>query len=221
MIWCGNLLVLLLATGPVDVPAGLAAGVREAIARGWRVDPSRVELQWGRIGTRDALAEQGRVRILGQGRDGRFVVTLPTGAGGETAVSVRAGITDSVWVAARPIAMGARLGRDDIRRDRLVVWGPPAPAPIEPPLGFEVARTLAEGDRLTAPSVAEPPVISPGDRIVFVWEQDGLRIVREATAGSRARRGERVIGRDDSRHEQLTGVALGPGTARLERKQVP
>ena len=222
MIWCGNLvLVFGLAAAPGDVPAPVVALVREAIGRSWRVDPAQIQLEWGRIAIREPLVEGTRVRILGQGRDGRFVVALPTRAGGEAAVSVRAGIEDTVWVAGRSIPSGSRLGQDDLRRVVQVVWGPPRVETRAAPLGRETRRNLAEGDRLEAPAVEEAPVIMPGDRIRFVWEQDGLRIVREAVAGVRARRGERVFGRDDLRHEQLTGVALGPGTARLERKDVP
>jgi len=101
------------------------------------------------------------------------------------------------------------------------VWGPPPAGGRPAPLGAETRRNLAEGDRLEPPSIEEAPVIVPGDRIRFVWERDGLRIVREAVAGTRARRGERVFGRDEARHEQLAGIAEGPGLARLERKEVP
>lgn len=222
MIWCGNLVLAFgLAAPPVEVPAAVVAMVRDAIGRSWHVDPARIQFEWGRIATREPFADGARGRILGQGRDGRFVVALPTRAGGETAISVRAGIDDTVWVAGRSIPSGTRLGQDDLRRVVQLVWGPPRGETRGAPLGWETRRNLAEGDRLEAPAIEEAPVIMPGDRIRFVWEQDGLRIVREAVAGSRARRGERVFGRDDLRHEQLTGVALGPGAARLERKDVP
>ena len=222
MTWCVELVIALGVAAPVDVPAPVAALVRGAIGRSWRVDPAQVRLEWGRIATREPLADSARVRILGQGKDGRFVVALLTRAGGETAVSLRAGVADSVWVAGHSIAAGTRLAADDLRRVVQVIWGPPrAAAGSAPPLGSEARRNLAEGERLEAPAIEEAPVILPGDRIRFVWEQDGLRIVREAVAGSRARRGERVTGRDPVRQEQVSGIAMGPGTARLERKDVP
>lgn len=221
MIWCAELVIALAGLAPANVPAPVAALVRDAIGRSWRVDPATIQLEWGRLVTREPLADSARVRILGQGRDGRFVVALATRTGGETAVSLRAGIADSVWVAGRSIFAGARLGAEDVRRVMQVVWGPPRGGTTDTPLGREARRNVAEGERLVAPAIEDAPVIAPGDRIRFVWEQAGLRIVREAVAESRARRGERVIGHDQIRHEQLTGIALAPGVARLERKDAP
>lgn len=222
MTWCGNLVLACLMAGPpVDVPGAIVLRVRDVIGRTWKVDPAQVQLEWGPIATRLPLADSAAVRVLGQGRDGRFVIGIAAGNGGVTAVSVRAGVVDSVWVAGRSLPAGTRIGPDDARRVVQVVWGPPAPAGRPSPLGAETRRTLAEGDRLEPPSIEEAPVIMPGDRIRFVWERDGLRIVREGVAGSRARRGDKVFGRDEMRHEQLAGIAVAPGVARLERKDVP
>lgn len=222
MIWCGKLaLAGLLAAPPADVPVAVAMLVRDAIGRTWKVSPAQVQLEWGPLGSRQPLADSAAVRILGQGRDGRFVVGLMTRNGGMTALSLRAGVADTVWVAGRSLPAGTRIGPDEARREVRVVWGPPPIGGRPAPLGAETRRNLAEGDRLEPPSIEEAPIIVPGDRVRFVWERDGLRIVREAVAGTRARRGERVFGRDEARHEQLAGIAEGPGLARLERKEVP
>ncbi len=217
MIWSGSLLLAALVATGDSVPGAIAGRVREALAADWKVAAERVVLSWSRVSTRAALPDSGSVRVLGSGREGRYVVAIRSPAG-ETAVSVRAGLADSVWVVTRPVPTGQRLDRGDLALEQRTVWGPPAPEMPEAPIGWETRRNLAAGDLANGPNVAEPPVIEPGDRIAFVWEQDGFRIVREAVAASRARRGERVIGRDTEGRQQLTGTATGPGTARLEGK---
>jgi len=217
MIWSGNLLLVLALAAGDSVPETIAAQVRSALATDWKVASDRVVLSWGQLRSRTPLPDSAAVRVLGAGRDGRYVVAIRS-ATGETAVSIRAGVEDSVWVVTRPVATGQRLDPDDLARELRTVWGPPASHESATPIGWETRRNLAAGDLAAGANVAEPPVIEPGDRIAFVWEQDGFRIVREGVAATRARRGERVIGRDSEGRQQLTGTATGPGTARLEGK---
>lgn len=217
MIWSGSLLLAALVAASDSVPDAIAGRVRQALAADWNVAAERVVLSWGRVSARAALPDSASVRVLGAGRDGRYVVAIRSGTG-ETAVSVRAGVADTVWVVTRPVSTGQRLDEGDLAREQRTVWGPPAPEAPPSPIGWETRRNLAAGDPAEGPNVAEPPVIEPGDRVDFVWEQDGFRIVREAVASTRARRGERVIGRDSEGRQQLTGTATGPGTARLEGK---
>ncbi|MBX3147623.1 MAG: flagellar basal body P-ring formation protein FlgA [Gemmatimonadales bacterium] len=217
MIWFGSLLLTLAAASGDSVPDGIAGRVRAVLASDWKVPADRVVLSWGRVASRAALPDSAPVRVLGSGRDGRYVVAIRLPAG-EAAVSVRAGVADSVWVVTRPVSTGQRLAAADLAREERAVWGPPASDSGGTPIGWETRRNLAAGDLASGANVAEPAVIEPGDRIDFVWEQEGFRIVREAVAATRARRGERVVGRDLEGRQQLTGTATGPGTARLEGK---
>ena len=113
--------------------------------------------------------------------------------------------------------MGEVLEPDDLVRVERVIHGPPGASRAEAPIGWEVLRALADGQPAVPPAVAEPPVIEAGQQVTFVWETAGLRIVREGTARTRARRGERVYATDPA-GGRLVGIAIEPGEARLEGK---
>jgi flagella basal body P-ring formation protein FlgA len=226
MIWSGELVVglgLILTPG-VDPPAGVADRVRAAVARHWNTSTEQIRLEWGRWATRESVADSAPFRLLGGGRDGRFVVALRTAKGGETAVAVRAGVVGPAWIAARSVPPGRRLEAADLTRTERLVWGPPA-APNGPaPIGWETRRGLAAGDPVTEASVEQPALIEPGDPVSFVWEREGFRVVRAGVATVRARLGQRVTGRPERsgpgspNGDQLVGVVLGRGLARLEGK---
>ena len=219
MIWSGEIVAGLMIALGGPVPGPVADRVRAAIARTWTTGAEQVRIEWGRIDPAAAIGPDAGFRLFGGGRDGRFVVAVKTSAGGETAIGVRAGLLDSVWVAARPVPTGARLEAADLRREERLVWGAPPPRGTPSPLGWLAQRSLREGDPLRPPVIAEPPIIAVGDRIRFLWDHDGFQIVREGIATTKARRGDRVMARDPNRRETIEGVATGPGTARLAPKE--
>ncbi len=219
MIWSADIVagMILALGGPVPDP--VADRVRAAIARTWTVAAELVQIEWGRTGATAAIGPDAGFRLFGGGRDGRFVVAVKTRSGAETAIGVRAGLRDSVWVAARPVSAGTRLASADLRREQRLLWGAPPPRGTPSPVGWVAEQAVREGDLLRPPVIAEPSIIAVGDRIRFVWEQDGLQIVREGVATTKARRGDRVIARDPNRQESIQGIATGPGTARLARRE--
>lgn len=219
MIWSAEIVagISLALGGPV--PDLVADRVRAAIARTWTVAAGQVRIEWGRTAATAVIGPDAGFRLFGGGRDGRFVVAVKTRSGGETAIGVRAGLLDSVWVASRPVSAGTRLAASDLRREERLLWGAPPPRGTQSPVGWLAERTVREGELLRPPVIAEPPIIAVGDRIRFVWEQAGLQIVREGVATSKARRGDRVTARDPNRQESIQGIATGPGTARLARRE--
>lgn len=218
MTWSGSLVVALGVVSGGTVPDELADRVRAAVAEQWGVAIDRVRLEWGRMATRDSIGPDAPFRILGTGRDGRFVVTMRSGVRSESAVTLRAGVFDSVWVAARPIPTGTRLVATDLARAPRLVWGPPESVRGEAPIGWETRRHLAPGDIASPASVVAPALVEPGDRVRFVWERAGFRVEREGVAVNRARLGQRVTARDQTRMDQLIGIVTGPRAARLEGK---
>lgn len=212
MIWSASLFLTL--AGPPPDP--VAERVRVAIASAWRVAPTGLVLVWGPIASAVEFPDTAGFRLLGTGRDGRFVVVIRAQGARDIAVTLRAGRHDSVWVAARPLPAGAIIMAEDVKRVPEPVWGPPSSA-LDSPIGLEVRRTLAVGDRVMAPAVAAPMVIAPGDAVEFVWDGGPIRVSRGAIAQTRARRGETVWA-SSSAGERIQGVALGPGRARLVPK---
>ncbi len=215
MTWFAELLLLGAAvTGDSTVPAGLELRVREAVARAWRVPAVQVQVAWGQVAGRAELSDSSAFRLAGRGLAGRWVVVVTTEQGGAVAIGVRAGVEDSVWLAARPLPLGSTVGEGDLTRGTRLRWGPP-PADADSPIGWEVRRSLAQGDPVEAPAVLEPAVIRAGDRVRFVWRQGSIAVVREAIAGNTARRGETVWARDPERGDRLVGTALGRGLVDL------
>ena len=209
--------MILALGGPVPDP--VADRVRAAIARTWSVVAEQVQIEWGRTAATAMIGPEAGFRLFGGGRDGRFVVAVKTRSGGETAIGVRAGLLDSVWVASRSVSAGTRLASADLRREQRLLWGAPPPRGSPSPVGWLTGQAVREGELLRPPVITEPSIIAVGDRIRFVWEQDGLQIVREGVATTKARRGDRVIARDPNRQESIQGIATGPGTARLARRE--
>jgi flagella basal body P-ring formation protein FlgA len=162
------------------------------------------------------LADTAGFRVFGEGKGGRFVVLLRGEDRRDIAVTLRAGRTDSVWVASRSLPAGTVIRSTDLRRAVHLVWGPPAGA-VDPPLGWEVRRAVHSGEPLVGAALIEPVVIRAGDRVRFAWERGQVRIVREGIAQARARRGQSVWARDLIRGERLEGIATGPGQARPAR----
>ena len=211
MIWFAELVV---AAAAASVPDPVVSRVRDAIATAWRVEPATVQLAWGPLTTKAQFADSAPFRLLGDGRGGRFVVALRALDRREVAVSLKAGRLASTWVASRPLAVGTSIAASDLVRTVRLVYGPPAERESEAPLGWEVRRHLAAGDPLVGTAVLEPIVIVPGDQIQIRWDQGPIKVIREAIAQSRARRGEPVWARDPIRGDRIRGIAIGPGRAR-------
>jgi flagella basal body P-ring formation protein FlgA len=212
MIWFGKLALTALAAGPV--PDGLAARVREAIAREWHCDPTVVRVQWGVMPVRAALADDMAIRLVGRGLEGRYVVLVRTHRG-ELAVSVRAGVEDSAWVSSRPLQARVALTAADVKREVRMIWGAsPATARVAP-LGWETERSISSGEVLIPPVIREPAQVEPGTVVRFEWSQGAIAIVREAPAANRARLGEIVWATDRSTGQRISGRVIGPARARL------
>jgi flagella basal body P-ring formation protein FlgA len=215
-----GLILLLLALGAAPVraaavPPRLEARVAERIAAAWRVAPEAVRLEWPRAALPDSLPGEAPLRLLGEGRDGWFVVLLGPSPGGR-ALRVRAGLDDTVWVADRPLAAGARLAADDLRREPRRRWGAPAgPAGERPAAGWEVRRPLAQGEIVDRPAVVPPTLVATGDPVRLIWCQGGVSLSLSGTALNPARRGEQVRARVEGRTGALAGTVTGPGTAVL------
>ena len=90
------------------VPDEWTATVAGRIARQWHVPAGDVRLTWGRIrGVWPAASTP--YELAGRGADGWFVVVLGSKSDAAQAIEVRAGLPDTAWVAARPLAVGETL----------------------------------------------------------------------------------------------------------------
>ncbi len=217
------LLPVVLGTGVAAAPdSGAGApeparmAVAERIAESWRVSPADLRLEWGRVEGAIPIGDSVQVRVSGRGTGGWFVAVFTPPSGDPVAVRVRAGVWDTVAVAARPLASGACLSPGDVRYEPRVRWAPPTTDTIERAgPGWEVRRALATGDEATWPAVVQAPLVKLGDPVRLLWQRGPVSLEIAATALHAARRGERLYARADGSTQRLSGTVIGPGTARL------
>jgi flagella basal body P-ring formation protein FlgA len=200
---------------PPAVPADLEGAVTAGIAEAWGVDPSALTVEWGLVPA--PVREPGAtlLRLAGRGTDGWLAAVIRPAGGRTLSVRVRAGLEDSVWVAAHPLEPGTVLAAADLRGQQRLRWGPPRAAYDRPGPGWEVRRRLPEGAELAAPAVAPPTWVTAGEPVVLEWSRGGVNIALAGTALNSAREGETVRARVPGRDAPVSGTVTGPGTAAL------
>lgn len=219
------LLALLMAAArplPAQAPAGagvpgsLARAVAGAVAAQWSADSTRVRLEWGPVPSAAALGPATPFRLMGKGTDGWFVAVFEPAAGSPAAVRVRAGVLDTVPVAARALGSGVTLAATDIRRDARVQWGAPADSAITPGEGWLTRRPLAAGDVLSATTVTPPQLVRAGEAVRLEWHRGGVAIGLDGVALGPGALGQTVRVRLAERGGQRSGRVVGPNAVRLD-----
>ena len=133
-------------------------------------------------------------------------------------VRVRAGLRQSVAVAAHDLVSGTRLAAADVAWKEATVWGPPRDpnaGPGEVETGWLVRRPIAAGESLVWPAVAPPLAVEAGAPVTLVWMQGGVRVSRAGIAMNGAAKGGWVQVRVDGRADRFVGQATGEGEVRL------
>ncbi len=196
------------------VPAEWNAMVAVEVAAVWQVPAERITLQWGRA--RVAWPASGTpFELTGRGVDGWFVAVFDPRGDRAQAMQVRAGMTDTVWVATRPLATGEHLADSDVRADVRVRWGAKMRTPDRPVAGAEVRRPLAAGSEIAWPAVVAPALVVAGAPVRLAWSNGAVTVSLNGIALNSARRGEAVRARVDGRTTRLTGTAIAPAVVAL------
>lgn len=215
MTCCVELLLAGLLALPV--PAPVESRVRDGIAARWRVEAARVEMSWARPS--GAVRDDAGVSLGGGGREGWLAVTFHSPGAPAQVARVRAGVRMPVAVAARDLAIGARLEPADIAWSTRTVWGPPHTdarvGPGSPEAGWLVRRPIAAGELLAWPALTPPQAVQAGAPVTLVWEQDGIRVTRQGLATNGAMRGGWVRVQVEGRADRIVGRATATGEVRL------
>jgi flagella basal body P-ring formation protein FlgA len=189
--------------------------VAGAVARQWSADSAAIQLEWGVIPTAAALSDSTPFSLSGKGGDGWLVALFAPVKKSPVAVRVRAGVLDSVAVAARPLASGTTLASGDFSREIRLRWGVPV-AEAGPADGWVLRRSLAVGQELTPNTVMPPQVVRSGDEVRVEWQRGTVTVALEGVALASGALGETVSVRLAQRGGQRRGRVTGPGTVRLE-----
>lgn len=230
MAWCARgaallgVAVALAATAaaaqqpPADaptVPAGITTRVAALLAERWTVPAAAVVVQWGVPPGGVALAADVPFRLLGGDDAGWFAAVLEPPRRPPRAIRLRAGVAETVTVAARPLARGSRLREGDLALAARVRWGAPDSAQPRPAAGWFVRRAVAAGTTLEAPIVTPPPAVAAGAQVSVEWVSGDISVRFEGTALHDAALGERVLVRPAGRSGAVRGMVTGPAAVRL------
>lgn len=194
-------------------PAALMDALVDSVARRLGVDPAAVALEPLRLPAGRDLDPAVAPTLKGSGTGGLWLVELSDTQGGRFAVQMRAGVRETVAVAARALARGQVLAAADIEWSENVRFGG---RPTEPPqVGWEVARAVDAGERLRAPVVRPAPVVRSGEPVTVVWSSERVRLSLDGVALATAGVGDAVTVRL-STGRRVRGVAAPGGLVRLE-----
>jgi len=196
------------------VPAGITTRVAALLAERWSVPAGAVLVQWSAPPGGVTLAADVPFRLLG-GDDGWFAAVLEPPRRPPRAIRLRAGVAETVTVAARPLARGSRLREGDLALAARVRWGAPDSAQSRPSAGWLVRRAVAAGTTLEAPIVTPPPVVAAGAQVSVEWVSRAISVRFEGTALHDAALGEPVLVRPAGRAGAVRGTVTGPAAVRL------
>ena len=220
-------LALLFCLASTLVPAGasraLTTGevqerVTQRIARAWDVEPAALRIEWSRV-SEDPSSDAELLNVLGNGHDGWFAVLLRDRDEGTRACRIRAGVADTVQVAARPLAAGTRIASGDLRTEVRLRWGPrPARPARRPRIGWEVLRPLVDGEPATPPAVVPPVLVRAGNEVELRWQRHRVCVTTRGVALNSAREGENVRVRIAGRTAPMIGRINSDGIADLDEE---
>ena len=191
------------------------ASMGSSLAARWAVPASRVVLAWGSAARLPGAGPDVPFRLLGGDAAGWFAAVFEPEGHPAVAVRVRAGVVESVTVAARPLSRGARLTPPDIGRVVRTDWGAPRPDSVGPAEGWVVRRAVAAGTLLDAQLVAPPPAVSAGALVRVEWTQGNVTLGFDGTALHDAALGAHILVRPAGRSAAVRGTVVGPAAVRL------
>lgn len=196
------------------VPPALEARVSAAIAGLWSLDPADVRMSWGRLPATAALDAETPFRLAGSGQGGSFAVVFQPADTPQCAASVRAGVVDSVWVAARYLPAGSTLVAGDIRADAQLAWGPPR-SRLAPMVGARTRRAVNAGDLVSDDNARAPRLLASGVPVEVEWAEGAVLVRMSGVTLHAAGAGERVRVKVEGRRTPVVGVVTDDGRVRL------
>jgi flagella basal body P-ring formation protein FlgA len=199
------------------VPEALTLRVAEQIGQLWNLPARDVHLDWGHLSSPRALDGQTPFRLLGGGEDGWFAVVFEPEGRSQVASRLRAGCTDSVLIATRPLIAGTRLAAGDLRLQARIHWGAPSRGEEpQPTIGWVARRGIREGSVIDRSLAGPPPLVDSGKQVRVIWRGGSVSVAVEGVALNSAGLGELVRVRTTGRLGMVRGTVSGPGEATMD-----
>ena len=209
------------AQHPDSIPSwmpgeAMESEVRSQLSERWGVLPEALVLEWGEPRGGDLPYEYDRVRLMGAGRDGRWVASfgMEDDGGDSRSVLLRAGVLVPQKVAGRALERGRVLGEEDIVVEQRIHWGPPRGVSEECVVGWVAQRPVDQGEPLSVPAVRPPLLVVSGRPVIVLWSRGNVDLRVAGTAVGSASLGERVFVRTEA-GTRLDGLVEGPGMVRV------
>ena len=170
------------------------------------------------LGTLPAIAEAQQARLMDQSTE------RTPGEGATEDIA-----TDSIRVAARPIARGAVLTAEDIAYEArinpagratphsvaLIEMDRHAATPTDAMVGWTARRVISTGEPLRAPAVISPRIIASGQAVDVIWKSGTVIVTAKGHATRAAGAGERLAVRLDAQRV-VEGLVIAPGRVRVD-----
>lgn len=201
---------------PWEPPAEVIQHVKARLAAQWNVPTRSLHLEWSRPRAGTVLSRAERVELLGNGRNGRWMVSvhLPGSEREVVSLPLRAGIRRNQPFARVSLPRGAILTSANMEFLPSVHWGPLDDAPPAPDSGWVARRRIQAGELLTPPGVQPPLLVVSGQPVHLVWKSESLTISLQGTAVGSASLGETVFVRTNEGH-RMSGTVTGAATVLL------
>ena len=153
------------------------------------------------------------VRLLGDGRDGHFIVSVEIPGVPNVAARIVAGTHELRPYAKTALAQDSCLAERDIKWCQRIKFGPPGKVSSSIQPGWSVLRPVSAGQPLDLSNTRPPSVISDGDRVRVEWRQQGVALAGVAmkTAGI----GEPLTVKLVGRSRRVQGTVVGRGVVQV------
>jgi flagella basal body P-ring formation protein FlgA len=135
-----------------------------------------------------------------------FATVLVAGASARPAGAQQPMLEQDFPVAARRLARGTVLTAGDVIVARVSVRSSDAPA--QP--GWVTRRVIEQGEPLRAPAVAPKPMVSAGQPVRFVRQEQGIRLTVDGRAIHAGQLGDRISVRLGA-NRRVDGFVTGAG----------
>ena len=152
---------------------------------------------------------------------GQVGFSLSARVPGEEPVNFTAAARIDEWrqvpVAKRPVNRGSVIADEDVVMARMNINALPRDAAVSPAdiIGFEAGRDVASGEPFRQNTLAIPPVIASGSRVILKYQSGLFEATATGVAMEAGGAGQEIKVKNGSSNKIVTGRVIEPGLVRV------